>query len=220
MAAKAPDIVLRHTEQGDEYAFGKALDTVERLAATPGRWELRRDSIWHHGDHRIFHELDLVSIQPRQGSALISVIAPKGHVRNPVEGTRHVLEAMHMVKDRGDDDDQYMLADQWCTVAFAAADESGTPTGSVVMATPWSPAERNPEPRSGHCKAIQRILDVSPTAMRWEGHVDDGLPHVRIDPVDWNTWNHEDQDVDPMEVLRAMQAIEARIEAMRRGGPR
>lgn len=205
------EIVLRHVEPGDDLAFARVLETIEKLDARPWDWELRRDSVWHNGEHRIFHNSDEISIQPKFGSALVVVTFPKGAWQNPAHGTRHILEAIRMVAGRGQDDDQYVVADDWCLAAFCTLSDTGHSPKRVAMATPWQPASWEPIGRKAHGNAVRRVLDACPTALRWEAHIDDGLPHVRIDRIDWTTWNQEDLSPDPMEILRAMASVEARI---------
>lgn len=211
--APVPEIVLRHTEPGDDLAFGRAMEVVERLDASPDRWELR-DGVWHHGEHRIFVSQGDVGIQPKEGSSLIVVTMPKPTRRDPVRETRHVLDAIRMVHGRGNDDDQYILADQWCMTLFMTPADDGTTPEGVRMATPWQPASWRIDKHAVDGTAISRLIATCPTALIWEGHIEDGLPHVRIDPVEWTKWNQEDADPDAMEILRASLAIERRISMM------
>jgi hypothetical protein len=214
LTAPRAEIVLRHVEPGDDLAFARALETVEWLDAHPWDWELQSDSDWHHGEHRIFHSSDEIGIQPKHGSALVTVTFPKGAWQDAAHGTRHILQAMRIVSGRGDQDEQYVLADDWCLAAFSTLSESGHSPKSVAMATPWEPASSDPVGRRGHGKSVRRLLDACPSALRWEAHLDDGLPHVRIDRIEWTTWNQEDLSPNAMEILRAMSSIEARIAAL------
>lgn len=209
-----PEIVLRHVEPEEDLAFAKALEVVERLAASPGRWELRRDSTWHNGDHRIFRASHEVSIQPKEGSALVVVDMAKGAWTGPVEATRHILDAMRMVRGRRSDDDQDQFAHRWCIAAFSTMSDTGHLPKRVSMATPWESASWEPKGRGDHSPRIRRMLDACPTALRWEAHMDDGLPHVRIDAVEWTLWNQQDLNPDAMEILRAFRSVEERIDAM------
>jgi len=214
--ATAPraEIVLRHVEPGDDLAFARARETVEALDADPWSWELREDGVWHHGEHRIFHGSDEIGIQPMHGSALVTVTFPKNAWQDAAHGTRHILEAIRMVSGRGDDDQQYVVADDWCLAAFCTLSDAGHSPKRVAMATPWEPASWEPVGRRGHGQAVRRLLDACPTALRWEAHLDDGLPHVRIDQIEWTAWNQQDLEPDAMEILRAMASVEARIAAL------
>lgn len=198
-----PDLVLAH-EPPHRPSFEFVLDLLRAINADPEGW-VRVDGVWHHGGNRLFGSGEEVSLQPREGSAAIVVARRRGSWTEPREAARGMLDALLMVSGREPDSDGPALARRWLLAAFHARSATGHAPKRVAMATPWEPAAWDPVGRGGHNERVARILACCPTALRWEAHDEDGLPHVRIDRVEWTAWDQEHDGPDAMELLRAVR---------------